>query len=186
MLARPIAGALFERGAFGPSDTTAVAAALAAICVGLPGHVLEKVLGAVAFTHEDSRTPMLAAFAGLAAALLGALALFPRYGHVGVAAAIALSGWIGAALLAAVLHTRGRLALDRTARRLPRIILATAVMGVLLLAAQALAPVSYGSQPARIGALALLVAGGLLVYLASLTLLGVTRLGDLVAAVRGR
>ena len=35
VLAEPIAAALFERGAFGPRDTAAVAAALAAICAGL-------------------------------------------------------------------------------------------------------------------------------------------------------
>src|SRR5262245_18581341 len=34
LLAVPIAGGLFERGAFGPRDTAAVAAALAAICAG--------------------------------------------------------------------------------------------------------------------------------------------------------
>src|SRR5215470_4966826 len=46
VLSEPIARALFERGAFGARDTAAVAAALAAICAGLPGHALEKVFGA--------------------------------------------------------------------------------------------------------------------------------------------
>ena len=122
-----------------PRDTAAVAAALAAICAGLPGHVLEKVLGAVSFAHEDTRTPMLAALAGLATALAGALVLFPRYGHVGVAAAIAISGWVGATLLGAILLARGWLGVDRAAaRRLPRIMLATAVMGAALVGAQML------------------------------------------------
>jgi putative peptidoglycan lipid II flippase len=71
VLAEPIAAALFERGAFGPRDTAAVAAALAAICAGLPGHALEKVFGAVSFAHEDTRTPMLAALVGLASAVIG-------------------------------------------------------------------------------------------------------------------
>src|SRR5207244_376031 len=53
LLAEPIAGGLFERGAFGPGDTAAVAAAPAAICAGLPGHTLEKLFGAVSFAHED-------------------------------------------------------------------------------------------------------------------------------------
>src|SRR5262249_15635144 len=67
------AGARCRRGAFGPRDTTAVAAALAAICAGLPGHALEKVFGAVPFAREDPRTPMVAALAGLATAVIGAL-----------------------------------------------------------------------------------------------------------------
>ena len=61
LLASPIAGGLFERGAFSAQDTVAVAAALTAISAGLPGHVLEKVFGAVSFAHEDTRIPMLAA-----------------------------------------------------------------------------------------------------------------------------
>jgi putative peptidoglycan lipid II flippase len=185
VLASPIASVLFERGAFGPHDTAAVAAALAAICAGLPGHALEKVFGAVSFAREDTRTPMLAALSGLAATIAGALALFPRYGHVGVAAAIAVSGWVGAALLGAMLWRRGWLRLDRgAARRLPRIVLATLVMGLAILALRRLlaSPFETGGSPARIAGLALLVATGLAVYLASLQALGVARLRDLVGS----
>src|SRR5262245_65576268 len=107
VLAEPIAAGLFERGAFGTHDTAAVAAAVAAICAGLPGHTLEKAFGAVSFAHEDTRTPMLAALIGLVTAIAGALALFPKFGHIGVAAAIALSGWVGAAVLGIVLARRG-------------------------------------------------------------------------------
>jgi putative peptidoglycan lipid II flippase len=132
LLAQPIAAGLFERGAFDARDTAAVAAALAAICAGLPGHVLEKVLGAVSFAHEDARTPMLAALAGLAAALAGALVLFPRYGHVGVAAAIAISGWVGATLLGAILLAPRLARVDRAAAAAAAAdhALATVVMGV--------------------------------------------------------
>ena len=188
LLAQPIAAGLFERGAFDARDTAAVAAALAAICAGLPGHVLEKVLGAVSFAHEDARTPMLTALAGLATALAGALVLFPHYGHVGVAAAIAISGWVGATLLGAILLARGWLGVDRAAvRRLPRIVLATVLMGAALIGAQALLASTLGgsaSTPVRITALMLLVGIGLLVYLASLQVLGVARLRDLISAIR--
>jgi putative peptidoglycan lipid II flippase len=189
LLAQPIAGGLFERGAFGAHDTAAVAAALAAICAGLPGHVLEKVLGAVSFAHEDTRTPMLAALAGLATAVAGALVLFPHYGHVGVAAAIAVSGWVGAALLGAILARRGWLRCDRAAaRRLPRIVAATLIMGMVIFAAHDLLASlpGAGGSLARLALLVLLVALGLAVYLASLELLGVARLRDLIAAVRAR
>jgi putative peptidoglycan lipid II flippase len=189
VLAEPIARVLFERGAFGAGDTAAVAAALAAICVGLPGHALEKVLGAVSSAHEDTRTPMLAALAGLATAVAGSLALFPGYGHVGVAAAIGMSGWVGATLLAVILRRRGWLALDRAAaRRLPRIVAATLVMGLTVFAAHALLASAFGaggSQLLRLIALALLVVIGLAVYLASIELFGVARLRDLLGALRG-
>ena len=119
LLANPIAGGLFERGAFGPQDTVAVAAALAAISAGLPGHVLEKVFGAVSFAHEDTRTPMFAALCGLAAAIVGGVLLFPHYGHIGAAAAFAASGWVGAAVLGTILYRRGWLRLDQRSTATP-------------------------------------------------------------------
>jgi putative peptidoglycan lipid II flippase len=189
VLAAPIAGGLFERGAFGPRDTAAVAAALAAISAGLPGHALEKVFGAVSFAHEDTRTPMLTALAGIATAVVGALILFPRYGHVGVAAAIAISGWVGASILGIVLLKRRWLSFDKAVRqRLPRIVLATIVMGGAVMGAHA-ATTMFGeshSSLLQIAALAVLVAIGLVVFLASLQLLGVAHWRELAAAVRER
>jgi putative peptidoglycan lipid II flippase len=186
LLAGEIAGVLFQRGAFGERDTAAVAAALAAICAGLPGHALEKVLGAVSFAHEDTRTPMLAALAGLAVAVAGALVLFPAYGHVGVAAAIAIAGWVGALLLGVVLARRGWLAGERElGRRVPCLVLATAVMGLALAGAKWLLATPV-SAIARVAALAVLVAGGLAVYAMALQLLGMIRLKTLLAAMRHR
>jgi putative peptidoglycan lipid II flippase len=190
VLAEPIAGGLFERGAFGPNDTAMVAAALAAISAGLPGHVLEKVLGAVSFAHEDTRTPMITALCGLTAATVGALLLFPGYGHVGIAAAIAISGWVGASTLAIVLWRRGWLDIDCAARRrLPRIVLATAIMAVAILLGHHViaALLNVTDTPfARITTLAILVVAGLAVYLAAIQLLGIARLGELRAAIRDR
>ena len=188
VLADPIAGGLFERGAFGPHDTAMVAAALAAISAGLPGHVLEKVLGAVSFAHEDTRTPMITALCGLTAATVGALLLFPGHGHVGIAAAIAISGWVGATTLAIVLWRRGWLKIDREARRrLPRIVLATAIMAAAIFAGDRLMAFLFDVRDtalARVITLVVLVAVGLAVYLAAIQLLGIARLGELRAAMR--
>jgi len=188
VLAEPIAGGLFERGAFGPRDTAAVAGALAAISAGLPGHVLEKVFGAVSFAHEDTRTPMYAALAGLATATIGALLLFPHYGHVGVAGAIAISGWVGATILGIVLSRRRWLTIDRDAwRRLPRIVGATIVMAGAIVGADmvvASASILSTTQFGRIAVLGVLVVFGLVVYLATLQLFGVARIRELIIAVR--
>jgi len=188
LLADSIVGGLFERGAFGARDTAAVAAALAAICAGLPGHTLEKVFGAISFAHEDTRTPMLAALSGLGTALAGALIMFPAYGHVGVAAAIAISGWVGAALLGAVLARRRWLVVDCDLwQRLPRIIIAVVVMGFALVGLKSLLMAHFdltGSSIGRISSLALLVAAGLAVYVVCLQLFGVARLKELIAAIR--
>ncbi len=188
VLSEAIAGGLFQRGAFGPRDTAMVAAALTAISAGLPGHSLEKVMGAVSFAHEDTHTPMYTALCGLAAAVTGAVILFPRYGHVGIAGAIALSGWVGATLLAVILWRRGWLRIEAEAwRRVPRIMLATFVMGASIAGANALLTSwldMSGSWLARVGALGLLVAAGLALYLGCLQALGVASARILLRAIR--
>jgi putative peptidoglycan lipid II flippase len=190
VLSEAIAGGLFQRGAFGPHDTAMVAAALTAISAGLPGHSLEKVMGAVSFAHEDTRTPMYTALCGLAAAVAGALILFPRFGHVGVAAAIAISGWIGATMLAAILWRRGWVRIEIQAwRRVPRVILATIIMGTVVAGAEALLTSWLdisGSSTTRIAALGLVVVAGLGVYLGCLQALGVASVRILLDAIRER
>jgi putative peptidoglycan lipid II flippase len=189
LLAGPIASGLFEHGAFTAVDTDAVATALIAICSGLPGHVLEKWLGAISFAHEDTHTPMLAALCGLGTAVIAGLLLFFHFGYIGAVAAIALSGWVGAGVLMIVLSRRGWLRLDRKlARNLPRIALATAIMGLALYGGDAvregLFPGLAGSTGGRLLALATLVALGLVVYAAALQGLGIVRLKSLIAALR--
>jgi len=190
VLSQAIAGGLFQRGAFGPRDTAMVAAALTAISAGLPGHSLEKVMGAVSFAHEDTHTPMYTALCGLATAVVGALILFPRYGHVGIAAAIALSGWIGATLLAAILWRRGWVRIEYQAwRRVPGILLASFVMGAFIAGVDAfLTPWlnTAGSAFDRVVALGVMVAAGLGLYLACLQALGVTSARILLRAIRER
>jgi putative peptidoglycan lipid II flippase len=187
VLADPIAGGLFQRGAFGPRDTAMVAAALAAISAGLPGHSLEKVLGAVSFAHEDTHTPMYAALCGLGTAIVGSVLLFPLYGHVGIAGAIALSGWVGAILLGSILWRRDWLNIEPAAwRRAIRIVAATAIMGAVIgagdLTLNAMFDVA-GSQLARIATLFVLVAVGLVVYFGALQAFGVTSVMVLARAV---
>jgi putative peptidoglycan lipid II flippase len=129
-----------------------------AICAGLPGHVLEKVFGAVSFAHEDTHTPMLAALAGLAAAIIGGVLLFPRFGYVGVAAAIAVSGWVGAGLLGTLLFRRRWLRIDAAAwRRLPRICLATITMAAVVGYANHAIGAGGASSATRLAILAALV-----------------------------
>jgi len=187
LLAVPISATLFQRGAFDALDTAAVATALAMLVAGLPGQTLEKVFGAMCFAREDTQGPMLAGLAGLVVAALGSIVLFPHYGHIGVAAAIALSGWVGAGYLGIVLAWRGWVVVDRTAwQRLPRILLATLVMGGVIAAVEAAMGGMADSLLGRVAALALLVTLGLAVYLALLATLNVARPGEIASAIRAR
>jgi len=189
VLAEPIVRVLFERGAFLRADTAATAAALAAFALGLPGHVLVKTFSPVFFAREDTATPMRAALFGFAIAIVGSLALMPVFGHVGIAFAIAFSGWASAILLGVLIARRIGFALDGAARsRLPRIALSALLMGAAVEAARrGLLPWLAGEGNAiRALALAAVIAFGLAVYGVALHLLGVTKFTDIVLAVRRR
>jgi peptidoglycan biosynthesis protein MviN/MurJ (putative lipid II flippase) len=131
---------------------------------------------------------MWAALAGLASATVLALMLFPRYAQVGVAAAIAVSGWVGASILVVILWRRGWIALERIAgRRILAILLATAAMGMAIAGSNALAANLFdatGSSLLRLMILGLLVLLGLAVYLAVLHALSVVRLRELLGGIR--
>jgi putative peptidoglycan lipid II flippase len=182
LLATPIVTGLFERGAFTARDTAAVAGALAAIALGIPGHALEKVLASVSFAHEDTRTPMLTALAGLAVAAAAAVLLFPIHGHVGVALGISACGWVSALLLGAVLLHRRRLNVDADFwRRMAGIVLATVLMGIALAGLRAwlsIFPSDNASSIQSLTIMTILVLGGLSVYVGVLRLLGVAAITE--------
>ncbi|MDB5601104.1 MAG: murein biosynthesis integral rane protein MurJ [Xanthobacteraceae bacterium] len=188
ILAKPIVGALFQRGAFTTADTAATALALAVFALGLPGHVLVKAFSPVFFAREDTKTPMHAALVGLAVAVIGSVTLLPFAGHAGVAAAIALSGWAGALFLGWRIRQHIGFALDNDAkRRLPRIALAALIMATALAAAhQAMAPwlAPPGPTTLRLAALAALIGGGLALYGGLLQAFGVIRLRELARFAR--
>jgi len=190
ILSVPITRVLFERGAFGPQDTIAVAAALTAVAGGLAGHAVEKVLGAISFAHEDARTPMLAALAGLAVSGIAAVLMFPAYGHVGIAAAIALSGWTGGLLLLIVLGRRGWIAMERaSALRVMGIAGSTMLMGLVVALLMTLQAGQFGILQSFVGQvmwLVVLIAVGIAVYLASLWQLSIVNIAQLLAQVRGK
>ena len=113
----PIIQVLFERGAFSAADTPATAHALAAFAAGLPAFVLVKVFSPGFFAREDTRTPMYFAGASVIVNILGSLALFWQIGHVGIAVATSLAGWVNAVLLAVTLTRRGHFSFDASFRR---------------------------------------------------------------------
>jgi putative peptidoglycan lipid II flippase len=187
VLAQPIVSALFERGAFTAADSSATAAALVALALGLPGHVLVKAFSPIFFAREDTATPMVAALAGFAVALAVSVLLLPSLGHVGVAIGAAFSGWFSAAMLAVIIARRIGFSLDAAARRrLPRIGLAALVMGAAIAALQtALWPwLSHPSGLLRLLVLGALIGGGFLVYAAILHFLGVAQLRELMKTLR--
>ena len=107
-------------------------------------------------------------------------------GHVGLALATALAAWLNAGLLAWVLVRRGHWqADDRLRRRLPRGLMATGGLGLgLWFAVQWLAEPLAGSGAERIGTLAAVVAGGLVLYAVLAHVFGAIKLAEIWALAR--
>ena len=181
VIAEPVIAVLFERGAFGAEAVAATGAGLAAFALGLPAYVLVKVLVPGFFARQDMVTPLKVSLAAMAANIALIAALFPALGFVGIALATAASSGLHAALLWWWLARRGLLVIDdRLRRRLPRMILASAVMAAgLWLAARGLERPLAGDLPGRILALAALVAGGMALFGLCAQVFGAARLGEL-------
>ncbi len=176
VLARPILAVLFERGAFGPEETAATAAALAAYAAGLPAFVLVKVLAPGFYAHRNTATPVRVAVAAVALNFVLTVGLMQILAHVGVAIALSVSGWMQAVTLLVLLARHGHFRLDRRVRRnVPRIVAATLGMTALLIILHAaLWPAFAGPTLLRLAALAALVAAGMASFAALILAFGVT------------
>ena len=184
-LHEPIVRALFAYGAFDETTAVAVADALAAFAFGLPAFVLVKVFAPGFYAREDTRTPLYIALATIAVNTALNAILIWKLRHVGIAASASLAGWFNALTMAIVLHRRGFLAIDAQLRRRgPRLALAAIVLGVALaLAGAQLAPWFRAEAIARVGMLALLLAGALALYFGLSIALGAFNLPDLRRAL---
>ncbi|HYM73552.1 MAG TPA: murein biosynthesis integral membrane protein MurJ [Stellaceae bacterium] len=186
LLALPIFSTLFERGAFGPAEAAATASALVAYAIGLPSFVLVKVLAPAFFARHDTKTPVKIAIVAMITNLALTVALMQFLAHIGVAIAVSASGWLQALTLLGLLVRRGHFQLDaRTRSNLPRIVAATVVMGASLLALRVwLEPAAGDTMLVKLGALAALVAAGLIAFAAAILALRVTGWRELRAQFR--
>ena len=178
VLAEPIVIVLFERGAFGRSESLATAQAVAAYSLGLPAFVLVKALTPGFLAREDTATPVKLGAIAILVNLLLNLALMRPLGHVGIALGTSIAAWVNVALLWGTLGRRGQFALDARARRtLPRLLAASLGMGAVVYAAE----LALGTG---VVALATEIGVGGLAFATLALLLGAASLADLRRALR--
>ena len=183
----PLVTVLFQRGAFGAAEAQATAFAVMAYAAGVPAYVLIKVLGPGYFARHDTKTPVKIALVALVANVVLNLILMVPLKHAGLALATAISAWLNTILLAHVLIRRGQFVADARLRaRLPRTIVASLVMaaGLWALARWLAAPLAGGGAEG-IGALTVLVGGGLVLFGLAAQLTGAARFGELRAMAKG-
>lgn len=132
-LSEPIIAVLFERGAFDASTTRAVAAALIAYAIGIPGYIIVKVLSTAFHARQDTVTPVRIAILCTVLNTLVSLGLSQLIGHVGIALSTGLAAWLNAGLLYRALARTGDVALERqTARRIGGAFAAAGAMAAVL------------------------------------------------------
>ena len=182
----PLVSVLFERGAFGPGDSTATALAVAVYGLGLPAFVLQKILQPLFFAREDTQSPFRFALVAMGVNAAVAIGLAFVIGWIATAIATSMAAWGMVWMLMRGARPFGDVARldDRFRHRLWRICAACAVMGVVLWAS------AWGLQPALalpgwrwLALLALIAAGGLSYGLAGQRL-GAFRLSEFRAALR--
>ena len=99
VLSKPVIVTLFERGEFTSGDSIATADALLIYALGLPAFVLIKVLVPAFFARENTKTPVLIAAICVCVNVVLNLLLMKVLGHLGIALATSISGWLNAGLL---------------------------------------------------------------------------------------
>lgn len=174
IIAAPIIATIFERGAFNVEDTSATAAALFAYAFGLPAYVIQKILTPGYFARKDTKTPVIYASISLVVNLILNLILIRYFAHVGLAMATAVAAWLNVILLYVGLGKRGHYSISRqTATSVAKHVAAGTLMLLLLSWSSAQMPDLFVDDGLiRVGALAVLVAGGSTVYFLALMLMG--------------
>ena len=182
----PLISVLFERGAFSAEDSAATALVLGIYGAGLPAFVLQKTLQPLYFAREDTKTPFRFALVAMVVNAVAAIGLSYAVGYVAAAIGTTVAGWAMAALLWRGSRGMGAAAEPdaRLRRRVPRILLATALMAAGLMALNAALAPAWDSALWRGPALALLVVAGLLGYGLASVATGAFTPADLRSAVR--
>ncbi len=181
VIAVPLCQVLYQRGAFSAEDTQATALTLAIYGAGLPAFVLHKVLQPLFYAREDSRSPFIYALVSMAVNGGLAVGLMPLIGFSAAAWATTLSGW---AMVAQLWWGSRRMGAEaefdaRFRARLPRIVLASGVMGAVLWGAALGLHDALGLHLWRYLALLALCLVGIIAYFGAAVLLGAFRLSDL-------
>lgn len=186
VIAGPLCEVLYERGAFGAEDTAQTALILAIYGAGLPAFVLHKVLQPLFYAREDTRSPFLFALVSMVVNAGFAIGLMPWLGYAAAAWSTTVAGWVMVGQLWWGARAMGEEARfdARFLSRLPRIVAAAGVMGLVLWALALALQGPLALHLWRWIALFGLCLGGIVAYFACGALIGAFRLSDLRALRR--
>ena len=186
VIAWPIISVLFQRGEYGPEATANTAFALAAYGAGLPAFVLHKVLQPLFYAREDTTSPFRYAVWSMMVNAVLALALLPLIGWLAAAVATTVSAWVMVWQLWRGSRTMGDAARldDRFIARVPRIVAASALMGLVLWALSVALAGPLATPGIRTAALGAMILAAMVVYFGTVLLIGGMSWAELRGAFR--
>jgi len=129
MIPEEIIRGVFMHGRFTAEDATASALVLAAYGIGILPVVLIRSLVASFHARQDTITPLIAAFIGIAVNVILKLALYNSWGASGLAFATAIGAWINGGLLSLLAYRKSWFSPDQ---KLFRLIIAMGLSGLAL------------------------------------------------------
>jgi len=173
VLAGPLIGLVFERGAFTATDTTIMALVLRLYLLGIPFAAVDLLLIFAFYAVKDTMTPALVGILSLGCYILVALTLQPTYGFFALMIADSLKHLIHMVVSIILLRRRvGGLGSQRLPATLLKVTLATAVMALVTYAvarsAVELWPVHGLTQRALLVFVPAILGGAMYFVLASL------------------
>ncbi|GJL63139.1 MAG: putative lipid II flippase MurJ [Nitrospirales bacterium] len=125
LVGEPIIQIFFEHGAFTAVDTSRTASALFAFSIGLWAFAGYRILATAFYALQDTKTPAIAAVAGMCANVTLALILMQSLDYVGLALATACASMLNAGILLTILNRRlGGLHWTRLAKSVGRTVIA--------------------------------------------------------------
>jgi putative peptidoglycan lipid II flippase len=166
----PIIVTMYQHGAFSAIATSATYKTLIAYAVGLPAFLAVKIFASTFYANHDTRTPVKIAIICVFINLFFNLTLMHWLAYIGFALSTSIAGWVNACALGYFLYQRKLFTLDPLFKfRLLRISAGAILMGLALLAAQALL-MGYFSHGllVRIITLGVIIGIGFAVYGAAL------------------
>lgn len=176
VFAQPLVTVLYHYGAFTAHDVSQTTAALTGYGVGILGLVAIKVLAPGFYAHQDTRTPVRIAIMVLVFTQVMNWLLVPYLAHAALTLSIGLGALLNALSLLIGLRRQGKFQPQAGwPKLLVQVGAASAILGVWLY--QAAAYWDWTALQAqslwRVGLMTLVLAGGAVVYFATLRGLGV-------------
>ena len=186
ILGTPLVALLFERGAFTSQDAQATGYTLSAFSIGLPAYVLVKIFQTQFFARQDTKTPMKVAIVAVGLNFILNCLLIGPFSYVGLALSTAISAWVNATVLGILLLRKEWIIFDERLKRiLPRLILASFLMGLFCYEIQLMMPLPKVSLM-RMSVVGFWVLGGGLAYIIVARLVGAFYFSDLQKLLKNK